>query len=96
MNRYKLHFKQGKVVHEGKVSKIGQFGTLTCSPVSPDSGTTMPEKIKELHTFVVKMRLISTKRSSQVVVFLKNGGGESSIGEADRLSFDCGVSLVTL
>ena len=25
------------------VSKIGQFGTLTCSPVSPESGTTMPE-----------------------------------------------------
>ena len=31
------------MVHEDKVSKIGQFGTLTCSPVSPDSGTTMPE-----------------------------------------------------
>ena len=26
-----------------KVSKIGQFGTLACSPVSPESGTTMPE-----------------------------------------------------
>lgn len=31
------------MVHEDKVSKIGQFGTLTCSPVSPESGTTMPE-----------------------------------------------------
>ena len=26
-----------------KCLKIGQFGTLTCSPVSPESGTTMPE-----------------------------------------------------
>ena len=69
MNRYKLHFKQGKVVHEGKVSKIGQFGTLTCSPVSPDSGTTMPEKIKELHTFVVKMRLISTHNLPSCGIF---------------------------
>ena len=25
------------------VSKIGQFGTLKCSPVSPESETTMPE-----------------------------------------------------
>ena len=31
------------MVHEDKVSKIAQFGTLTCSPVSLDSGTTMPE-----------------------------------------------------
>ena len=35
------------MIQEDKVSKIGQFGTLTCSPVSPDSGTrsrpTMPE-----------------------------------------------------
>ena len=43
MNGYKLHSKQKKVVHEDKVSKIGQFGTLTCSPVSPESGATMPE-----------------------------------------------------
>ena len=33
MNGYKLHSKQQKVVNEDKVSKIGQFGTLTCSPV---------------------------------------------------------------
>ena len=31
------------MIHEDKVSKIGQFGTPTCSPVSPDSGTTVPE-----------------------------------------------------
>ena len=43
MNGYKLNSKQYKVVHEDKVSKIGQFGTLTCSHVSPDSGTIMPE-----------------------------------------------------
>ena len=43
MNGYKLHSKQYKVIHEDKVSKIGQFVTLTCSPVSPDSGTTMPK-----------------------------------------------------
>ena len=42
MNGYKLHSKQQKVVNEDKVSKIGQFGTLVCSPVSPDSGTTLP------------------------------------------------------
>ena len=28
---------------KNKVSKIGQFGTLTDSPVSPDSGTTIPK-----------------------------------------------------
>ena len=56
--------------HEDKVSKTGQLGTLTGSPVSPDYGTTMP-KINELHTFVVKMRLISTQNPSRVVVFLK-------------------------
>ena len=44
MNGYNLQYNQSKVVHEDKVSKIGQFGTLTGSPVSPDSGTTMPEK----------------------------------------------------
>ena len=54
MNGYKLHSTQLKVVHEDKVSKICQFGTLTCSPVSPDSGTTML-KIKELHTFLVEV-----------------------------------------
>ena len=43
MNSYKLHSKQLKVVYEDKVCKIGQFGTLTCSPVSQDSGTTMPK-----------------------------------------------------
>ena len=31
------------MIDEDKVSKIGQSGTLTCSPVSPDSGTTMPK-----------------------------------------------------
>ena len=31
------------MIHEDIVSKIGQFGTLTGSPVSPDSGTTMPK-----------------------------------------------------
>ena len=40
MNHYKLHSKQ-KSVHEDKVSKIGQFGTLsTCFPLSPDTLTT--------------------------------------------------------
>ena len=39
MNSYKLHSKQLKVVYEDKVSKIGQLGTLTCSPASQDSGT---------------------------------------------------------
>ena len=37
------------MVHEDKVSKIGQFGTLTCSPVSPESGTTMPENQGTAH-----------------------------------------------
>ena len=31
------------MIHEDKESKIGQFGTLTCFPVSADSGTTFPE-----------------------------------------------------
>ena len=49
MNGYKLHSKQQRVVHEDKVSKIGQFGTLTCSPVSPESGTSMPENHRITH-----------------------------------------------
>ena len=56
------------MIIEDKVSKIGQFGTPTCSRVSPDSGTTMPE-IKELHTFVVKMRLISTQKIMELKSF---------------------------
>ena len=31
------------MVQKDKVSKMDQFGTLAGSPVSPDSGTTMPE-----------------------------------------------------
>ena len=31
------------------VSKMGEFGTLTCSPVSPDSRTTMPENQGNAH-----------------------------------------------
>ena len=38
-----LQSKQQKVVQEDKVSKIGQFSTLTCSHVYPDSASTMPE-----------------------------------------------------
>ena len=43
MNGYKLQSKQLKVAQEDQVSKTGQFGTLTCSPVSPHSGTTLSE-----------------------------------------------------
>ena len=38
-----------KLAHEDKVSKIGQFGSLTSSPVSPNSGTTMPENQGTTH-----------------------------------------------
>ena len=37
------------MIHVDKVSKIGQFGTLTCSPVSPDSGTTRPKNQGTAH-----------------------------------------------
>ena len=37
---YNLNNKNGSTEI---VSKIRQYGTLTCSPVSPDFGTTMPK-----------------------------------------------------
>ena len=70
MNGYKLHSEHQKVVHEDKVSKTGQFGTLTCSPVSPDSSTTMPGNQGTTH-FCYQNKVNFTQNSSTNMIFFK-------------------------
>ena len=65
------------MVQEDKVSKIGQFGTLMCSPVSPDSRTTMPKNQGITHFYC--QNEVNFYPNFQVVVFLKEGV-KSSIG----------------